>query len=473
MAKNKHYQQIVMNIKPDLVRNDTMMGKTYTVVPMVMMVEGVLAGNCGPIMYPFKEMASVPQIWNSKPVVVYHPESEDAYGSACTPEELTARSIGTIMNTAAVPGGKNKLTAEAWLDPDRIDLVDNRIAEAIKNKTMMELSTGLYMDVEDTPGTFNEVEYDGIASNFRPDHLALLPDITGASSIEDGAGFIRVNMKFDKTEVNNELSDNDRRSQLQNLVRQTISEDDNDWIWIEDVFSEDSFFVYERDNKLYKQEFGTESDGTTLKLVGLPIAVVRVMTYELVKNEAKGNNMDKKKVVDGLISNKATQWTEEDRETLMGMNEDALGKMAPKVIEVVKTPEEIAEAAVQNAAEEGAADLGVVNSSVDAPPKVMTVKEHISGLPKPIQEVLNHGLATYNEKRKKLVATIMANERNVFKEDFLKTKDIKELQAIANLCEPVVNEDTRFDFSANGPIANANEPTTEKPLTLPTTFESE
>jgi len=467
MAKNRHYQQIVMNIKPDLVRNDTMMGKSFTVVPMVMMVEGVLAGNCGPILYPFKEMATVPQIWNSKPVVVYHPEANGTHGSACTPEELTVRSIGTIMNTKAADG---KLTAEAWLDLERVELVDNRVAEAITNKTMMELSTGLYMDVDDTSGEWNGTEYDGVASNFRPDHLAVLPDIIGASSIEDGAGFIRVNMKFDKITnkvIDNELSHDDTRQQLSKLVRASVDKDDQWDIWIEDVF--DTHFIYERNNSLYKQNYETESDGTTLKLVGLPIAVVRVMTYELVKNELKGNSMNKEKIVGDLIANESTQWTEEDRDILMGMNEDALAKMVP----VVKAPEKTD---VQVAAENGFKGVEnaaeVVTPVVPAPVKILNVKEHIATLPKEIQEVLNHGLTTYNEKRNSLIAIIRSNERNTLSEEFLKTKDIKELQAIANLCEPVVNEDTRFDFSLQAPVTSNSE-CPEQPLSLPSTFVSE
>ena len=455
MAKNKHYQQIVMNIKPDLVRNDTMMGKSYTVVPMVMMVEGVLAGNCGPIMYPFAAMSEVPQIWNSKPVVVYHPETNGTHGSACTPDELTVRGIGTIMNAKAVDG---KLIAEAWLDPDRIEIVDNRVADAIENKTTMELSTGLYMDVEDTPGVWNEVEYTGIASNFRPDHLAVLPDIEGACSIEDGAGFIRVNMKFKNTEVNNELSDSDTRSQLSRLIQATDSDDQ--WSWVEDVW--DNYFIFERSNKLFKQDYETESDGTTIKLVGLPTEVVRIMTYELVKNEAKGNSMDKEKVVGDIIANESTLWTEDDRESLMAMDEAALGKMIPKVIKVPEKTD------VQNAAEAGFKGTEVVAPA--APVKAVTLNEYVANAPKEIQEVLNHGIATYNEKRNGLVATILANERNTFKQEYLVTKDIKELEAIANLCEPVVNEDTRFDYSGQAP-AFSNAACPEEALALPSTSE--
>ena len=456
MAKYRHYQEIIMNIQPELVRNDKMMGKNYTVVPMVMMVEGVLDGNCGPIMYPYDAMSEVPHIWNNKPVVVYHPNSNGSYGSACTPEELTVRGIGVMMNTSAKD---NKLVSEAWIDMDRAELVDKRVVEAINKKTVMELSTGLYMNIEEIDGEWNGKKYIGMASNFRPDHLAVLPDMEGACSIKDGAGFIRVNMRFKDINIDNGLGHNDIRSQLSKLVR--LEDGNDEYSWVEDV--KDGQVIFERGDKLFKQAFTVESDGNTLKLVGEPVEVVRIMIYELVKNEAKGNSMDKEskeKVVNGIISNENTRWTEEDRSTLLALNDDALLKMVPviKDIEPVK---------IQNAAVEGAAEIK------PKVPTTMTVNEHIASLPKEIQEVLNHGLATYNEKRNSLVATIIANKLNTFSEDFLKSKDIKELEALARFCTPVenaqLNIDSRFDYSGQAPVVTN---TNEEPLSLPSTVKN-
>ena len=40
-------------------------------------------------------------------------------------------------------------------------------------------------------GDWNGKAYVGIARNYRPDHLAILPDMKGACSIADGAGLCR------------------------------------------------------------------------------------------------------------------------------------------------------------------------------------------------------------------------------------------------------------------------------------------
>ena len=150
-VRNNSFQVFTSNFTP-ITRNDTMEGKDYLVVPMVMMVEGVHQGSGGSLYYPDNELAKVPEIWNHKPVVVYHPTVNGYSVSACSPEILTNRKIGVIMNTTYEDG---KLKAEAWLDMDRIDNVDERISEAIQNNEMMELSTGLFTDLQDTEGEWN------------------------------------------------------------------------------------------------------------------------------------------------------------------------------------------------------------------------------------------------------------------------------------------------------------------------------
>ena len=59
----------------------------------------------------------------------------------------------------------------------------------------MEVSTGLFTENVQANGVFGGKAYHAIATNYRPDHLAILPDQIGACSIEDGAGLLRVNVK--------------------------------------------------------------------------------------------------------------------------------------------------------------------------------------------------------------------------------------------------------------------------------------
>jgi hypothetical protein len=56
---------------------------------------------------------------------------------------------------------------------------------------MMEVSTGLSFPLTSTHGTFNGKQFDLVAKDILPDHLAILPDVEGACSIKDGAGLVR------------------------------------------------------------------------------------------------------------------------------------------------------------------------------------------------------------------------------------------------------------------------------------------
>ena len=194
-TENAMFQYVVTNIKPT-VRHDQMEGRDYLVTPAQMITEGVHDGSDGPIFYPADELAKPAVVWNHKPVVVYHPQRNGMPVSACDPTELTTRKVGVLMNTVFNAKTK-KLGAEAWLEPDRIAAVDERVADAIENNEMMEVSTGLFMNLDKTPGEWNGEKYVGVARNIQPDHLAILPDVKGACSIEDGAGLLRVNASDD------------------------------------------------------------------------------------------------------------------------------------------------------------------------------------------------------------------------------------------------------------------------------------
>jgi hypothetical protein len=184
-------ERIVFNLRTDkaLVRNEILEGREYLVVPMVMLTEGVHRGSNGAMLYPADELGKTPCVWNMKPLVVNHPENNGEGLSACDPVVAEKYKVGLIMNTEF--DDRNRLKAEAWLEVERANKVDPRIMAAVENQRMMELSTGVFVDKDFVEGEFNGKHYDAIARNYRPDHLALLPDKKGACSIDDGAGFIR------------------------------------------------------------------------------------------------------------------------------------------------------------------------------------------------------------------------------------------------------------------------------------------
>lgn len=170
----------VMNLRQSGVTNartDTLEGRTHYVLPVTMLVVGIHNGSQGPIKYTADELKASARLWNGKPVVVYHPQLNGQGVSAADPEITSRYRIGAVYNTRF--DGK-RLTAELWIDAERVEQVDGRVADAVRLNQMMEVSTGLYS----TP--------DGeIARNIQPDHLAILPDQIGACSIADGCGMAR------------------------------------------------------------------------------------------------------------------------------------------------------------------------------------------------------------------------------------------------------------------------------------------
>lgn len=191
-------------------RKATFHGRDYLVAPMTLIVPGVLNGSQGPLYYPLEEVRKDAHAWNHIPIVVYHPMRNGKPVSARRPEILEQSGIGHLFNTHA----NGKLTAEGWFDVERTRAVDPRVLTALEAGSQMELSTGLTLEQEPAPqgAVFNSPggprPYVAIARNYRPDHLAILPDQKGACSVLDGCGVL----------VNHESSLARRSSYFEGLV---------------------------------------------------------------------------------------------------------------------------------------------------------------------------------------------------------------------------------------------------------------
>ncbi len=450
----KKLQRMIVNFTGN-VRYDQIGDKRYLVAPMVMLTEGVHEGSEGSLFYPGDEISKTPEVWNHKPVILYHPQEGI---SACDPVILSNRQVGLIMNTRAgkitvsINDEKKKivaLKAEAWLDEERMDKIDERISQAIEKNEMMELSTGLFTDNEAEEGEWNGEEYDTIARNYRPDHLALLPDLKGACSIEDGAGFLKLNAKADKIVVtNNAMSHGNIRS----LLNSWLQEKDDD-VWVMDVY--DEFFVFMKNGKLYKGTYSIVDNA--IQVTDSFIEVIQVTEYRTTDGEFVGNRnevkrkeleMKKEQTVDALIKSTSNSWLEKDRDALMKMDESFLTKMTDS--------EKLAvEKAVENATKK---------AEVDANEKEKTVEDYINdkSMPAKIRNVIQSGIATYDAVKNRLIERLTKNDKNQFAEEELQEKDNDELKKLVSLMTPGdVEED---DFEALGVELTGNK---EEGMTRP------
>lgn len=430
-----------------MTRWDRLDGKEFLVVPSVMITVGVHNGSSGPLYYPEDEVSKTPAVWNAKPVVVYHPEKDGQGVSACDPIVLENRSVGMLLNTRYNDG---RLPTEAWIDPKKADKVDERIMAAVEKGEMLEVSTGLFTDNEQTEGEFNGKKYVAIARNYRPDHLAILPDKLGACSIADGAGFLRLNeaMKDDPklmqrvlahalTSVGgpalNELSFDQTRQTLYELLRAKFPNEDS--LWIEDVYQ--SGVIFFRNDHLYLLGYSRVNDRVSLTDEE-PMLVARKVTYidtegSTVFNSAKDEEptMELKEMVDGLISNAKTAWTADHRDQLMKTPEPIVKSMHDQMVaNDAKADDEPPATKPGDKAKKNDAPADDVTP---APAQNEAKWEDL--IPADVKEVIEESLVMRNEARGSLIQGILANNSNTFTEDELKSMPLKQLQGVAKLAK--------------------------------------
>ena len=183
------------------IRKEVYQGKEHIIAPIVMMVEGVHSGSKGAILHTAEELGKVIGAWNGIPVVINHPKKDDEFISANSPEVLDSQSVGRIYNTYMKD---KKLMAEAWMDPEKLEKLSALAYDHILNQKPLDVSVGVFTEDTEEEGEYNNEIYEAIATNYRPDHLALLPGGEGACSWNDGCG-VRVNEKKEE-DVSKEIN---------------------------------------------------------------------------------------------------------------------------------------------------------------------------------------------------------------------------------------------------------------------------
>lgn len=460
-------QSFTSNASTKLVRNDKMAGRDYVVVPMVMIVEGVLNGSKGALLYTADEMRkpSVVANWNMKPVVVNHPEKNGNAVSACDPDILTKYQVGVIMNTRFEAGSVKakrpaRLVAEAWIDVAQANNVDARVMEAVEKKKTLELSTGLFTENEAADGEFMGKKYDAIARNFKADHLAILPDKAGACSIDDGAGFIRnelapLPLGTDMVEtatrhiltllgvdpVTNALSFSAIQQQLYSIMRAklpaTAGMDCCCDCWIEEVF--DGAFIYSYQGKLFGQKYSKTE--TSVELDGSPEEVVRATQYKQVTTGAtfvgnlqtNQNIMNKVEMIAFLLANATSGFTANAKNFLEGCD-DATLKVFVENTKKTTPPEKKETPAANAAVVAPAAAAPATNGGEAVVAKPLTAAEYIANAPLEVRELLQNGLDITNAEKDRLITVITANKGNKFTKEHLATLNLGTLQGMAALC---------------------------------------
>jgi hypothetical protein len=380
-----------------------------------MMVGGVHAGSHGPIFHSPTELAKSAPAWNGIPVVIQHPQANGNFISAKSPG-IEATWVGIVYN-AKMKG--NKLVADVYLDEAQTNTISPEAFTCISTASPMDVSIGSFCTETKTEAQmeWNGETYSVMASNYVPDHLALLPGSEGACSWADGCG-IRTNAaaeKFRKSfedlgEIQvNQMGYQDLIGRMHALFDsmdspyQREQQINRKLYYLEEAYQNELIYRVRITSptdslEYFKQGYGIASDGK-VELVGDPIPVKKELTYTVINVNKKVEIMaeEKKspcclKTIDNLIANADTKFEESNREWLTNQSEEMINSLVPKE----KTPEEIpAEIPAENKKEEKKA------------PK--TLEAYIAEAPVEIQETLQAGVRAQTAHRSTLVANIMAN----------------------------------------------------------------
>lgn len=495
--------QRVRHLMSNLVRQEKLDGVPHWVCPTVMLLEGVHNG----LLYEESEIAKFPSAWNGRPVLVDH--SVDANGSPATagsPEFVEKQEVGRLFNSS-FEEETGRLKAEAWINIQKCQKVCPELLQMIASDSEVEVSTGLFTELDPTPGEWNGEEFIGRVYNFRPDHLALLPHDKGACSWDDGAGLMRnARRKADvkggeKVSVfgkifeglkgrlgfaSNELSHSDIHSLLRESVRASLDPNplENEHVWVHSVFDKD--FVYEVENndgaKLYRQGYAVTADEKT-ELVGDRVEVrlsTEFVPVANAENETGGpvgqgepktggsGNMDRAAQVEALIANGV--WVEEDRAFLMELTDERFEKLGldkPAANSDDDPPKE--DPKPEEKPEEGTpTEESKPEESKPDENRAATLDELLENATGDLKETIQEATAHHSASKAAMVAALVKNENCDIPEAELKEMSIGRLRSLLKLAGPeVVGSDVggggMFDMSTPAPVQNQGDGVPDMP----------
>ena len=469
------------------IREETINHIDYLIVPVVMMVEGVHNGSKGPMLHKSSELAKSATAWNGMPVVIHHPQDgEGNYISANSPDVINY-AVGKVFN-ARMDG--DKLRADVYLEEQKLLAMSPEAHQSIKEKKPLDVSVGVFSSEVIQEGEWNGETYKAIATNHRPDHLALLPGDVGACSWSDGCG-IRVNQQnkplmekeeitvFKKLALEFVTYATGFQEIMSKIAGKLDSMDDKErYYMLEEVF--DGSFIYKvrepqtNELKMYRQNYSI-LDNQQIEFTGNPVEVQRRVEYitlqrnkgnedadNIINNQNEGGSKmsDQKSPclkakVDALINNKLTHFAEADREWLLTQSEDLLNKLEP--IEPPKPEKQ--ESAPPTVNREKA--LEVLN--------LKELKDFTQIMPEALRAQVESGLQLREQRRTKLIELIQTNsEKDTWTDDELKEMSCNMLEKLAKTTgQELVDYSGAGAGNDDGKDINNNNDHVEEPLLPP------
>ena len=173
-------------------------GKDYIKMPVVFLKEGILEGSAGALLHKADIFKDYAEKFNKIPITYMHPSLNN--------EHVSVKDNGTdilgFLDNVSYNEQKRALEGFAYIDSALLQNKYVHLHDLINKKYNIEVSVGIYSEIENKEGVFNDRKYIGVVQNYEPDHLAILGELTGACSYKAGCG-IRNNQQLANKIYNN------------------------------------------------------------------------------------------------------------------------------------------------------------------------------------------------------------------------------------------------------------------------------
>lgn len=456
------------------IRTEELDGRTFRVAPVIPAVGDNVMNEA---LVPTNEWARSLPSWNGRPLPVNHPEQNGMPISANDPAVLERANVGFLFNARL---DDDKFKAEIWIDEDKAQRIAPDVLTAL-DAGQLEVSTAYFADDEPEQGEADGKPYRVVHRNLRPDHVALLPNTTGACSWHDGCGAPRTHEEDNMSTFDGPTGDEGNRPDVEQdrgLLKRALdfvfranrwpSEPDANQfggmgtqqieeglmtaleteldkpVIVQTVFPDTNEVVYEvmeEDGpwQLVRRGFTVDDDGN-FAFNDDGQLVQRVVQYEPI-NDQEGDERPESNEEDTmddrikeLIENEAAPFGNDDAERLQTFEEKTLDQLVAHF--------RADDSGEGSDGEDGGSAGDAPQQHADAGGEGQTVEQFIENAPAGIRDQLRTAQRQHDEHRGHLIKAITANERNVYGEDELRAKDTEELEKLARF--------VAADFSGRG-----------------------
>jgi len=266
------------------VREETLDERVYLVAPVVAVVTGVLNKE---LLRP-QDLLEVPiDAWADLPLPIAHPEDGSGYVTARDVAIVESQVCGRFYNTRyETDGDEIKLKGELWVDVEKalsLGVDGAEVVARLRAGKPLEVSTAYTRTVIEESGSHAGQAYATIATEIRPDHLALLPNEIGACSWADGCGAPRVNTNGGPMNVNLREGESyaERSEAVISAVREQFVSSDDGYTYIDDLYKNEVVYCRGANNNEADQHFrvGYAMTGDKVVFAGIPSEVKRTVSY--------------------------------------------------------------------------------------------------------------------------------------------------------------------------------------------------